>query len=141
MRPGQRPWHNTTQVQGVYFRAHTAEQAQRLGLVGWCRNTKAATVEGEVQGKAEQVATMKVSSGRLYDCIPVPVQLICLQPATRLGAMVCTPQPACSLQDWLRAVGSPGSRYALPDHVSVGIVGCMGWVSATYLDFIRVADA
>lgn len=47
-------------VQGVFFRANTAEQAERLGLAGWCRNTSSGTVEGEVQGSAEKVASMKV---------------------------------------------------------------------------------
>lgn len=37
-------------VQGVNFRAYTAEQANKLGVVGYCRNTKNDSVEGELQG-------------------------------------------------------------------------------------------
>ena len=37
-------------VQGVNFRAYTAEQAKKLGIVGFCRNTQQNTVEGELQG-------------------------------------------------------------------------------------------
>ncbi|KAI8498669.1 Acylphosphatase-1 [Branchiostoma belcheri] len=46
-------------VQGVFFRAYTEEQASRLGLVGWVRNTRRGTVEGVVQGKRELVQQMK----------------------------------------------------------------------------------
>ncbi|XP_066284288.1 acylphosphatase-2-like isoform X2 [Branchiostoma lanceolatum] len=46
-------------VQGVFFRAYTEEQASRLGLVGWVRNTRRGTVEGVVQGQRELVQQMK----------------------------------------------------------------------------------
>ncbi|XP_035685993.1 acylphosphatase-2-like [Branchiostoma floridae] len=46
-------------VQGVFFRAYTEEQASRLGLVGWVRNTRRGTVDGVVQGRREQVKQMK----------------------------------------------------------------------------------
>lgn len=36
-------------MQGVYFRKHTQKQAREIGsIVGWIRNTKRGTVEGEV---------------------------------------------------------------------------------------------
>jgi len=38
-------------VQGVWFRAHTQKEAQRLGLAGWVRNTPDGAVEVLVQGK------------------------------------------------------------------------------------------
>eukprot|EP00058_Branchiostoma_floridae_P013631 XP_002599119.1 hypothetical protein BRAFLDRAFT_224986 [Branchiostoma floridae] len=46
-------------VQGVFFRAYTEEQASRLGLVGWVRNTRRGTVDGVVQGRREQVKQMR----------------------------------------------------------------------------------
>ena len=56
-------------VQGVFFRANTAEQAERLDLAGWCRNTTSGTVEGEVQGSAEKVASMKVQAFQHRDML------------------------------------------------------------------------
>ncbi len=37
-------------VQGVYFRASTQEQALRLGLMGWVRNTSDGIVELVAEG-------------------------------------------------------------------------------------------
>lgn len=45
-------------VQGVYFRAHTADEAQRLGVAGWVRNRPDGTVEAVVEGETEKVAAM-----------------------------------------------------------------------------------
>ena len=39
-------------VQGVFFRKHTQAEAARLGLAGWCENTKQGTVRGEAHGDA-----------------------------------------------------------------------------------------
>jgi len=43
-------------VQGVFFRAHTEEEARRLGLVGWVMNTKDGRVEVEAEGEKEKLA-------------------------------------------------------------------------------------
>ncbi|XP_078085980.1 acylphosphatase 2, muscle type isoform X2 [Mustelus asterias] len=40
---------------GVCFRMYTEDQARKLGVVGWVRNTRRGTVEGQVQGKEELV--------------------------------------------------------------------------------------
>ena len=40
-------------VQGVWFRAGTREQAQRLGLRGWVRNRDDGSVEAVAAGPAE----------------------------------------------------------------------------------------
>jgi acylphosphatase len=42
-------------VQGVYFRAATQQQAQRLGLTGWVRNCSDGTVEVEAEGEPTHV--------------------------------------------------------------------------------------
>lgn len=43
------------QVQGVFFRASTRDEARRLGVTGWVRNRSDGTVEAEAQGAAEAV--------------------------------------------------------------------------------------
>ncbi|XP_051901032.1 acylphosphatase-2-like isoform X2 [Pristis pectinata] len=45
-------------VQGVFFRKYTEEQARKLGLVGWVKNTAAGTVTGQVQGAVDKVNFM-----------------------------------------------------------------------------------
>ncbi len=42
-------------VQGVYYRASTVQEAQRLGLAGWVRNRRDGTVEALVAGDAGTV--------------------------------------------------------------------------------------
>ncbi len=39
------------QVQGVFFRETTCQEAQKLGLIGWVRNLADGTVESEFQGE------------------------------------------------------------------------------------------
>ncbi|CAM9884309.1 unnamed protein product [Lampetra fluviatilis] len=46
-------------VQGVCFRSYTEEQARKLGLVGWVKNTPAGTVVGQVQGPEDMLQAMK----------------------------------------------------------------------------------
>ena len=43
------------QVQGVFFRASTRDEARRLGVTGWVRNQPDGTVQAEAQGSAEAV--------------------------------------------------------------------------------------
>jgi acylphosphatase len=45
-------------VQGVYYRASAHEQAQRLGLTGWVRNTGDAAVLLEAQGAPERLEAL-----------------------------------------------------------------------------------
>lgn len=42
-------------VQGVFFRAWTREQAERLGVAGWVRNCTDGSVEAQLEGDAKAV--------------------------------------------------------------------------------------
>ncbi|XP_043551886.1 acylphosphatase-2-like isoform X1 [Chiloscyllium plagiosum] len=79
-------------VQGVCFRMYTEDQARKLGVVGWVRNTRRGTVEGQVQGKEELVNSM---SGSLEQVTKV----INFQSLT-----------SRTWKNWLSKVGSPSSR-------------------------------
>lgn len=45
-------------VQGVGFRYHTVNAAQRLGISGWVRNRRDGSVEAVIAGNAEAIAAM-----------------------------------------------------------------------------------
>ncbi|KAM5227682.1 acylphosphatase-2 [Ctenodactylus gundi] len=46
-------------VQGVCFRMYTENEAKKIGVVGWVKNTSKGTVTGQVQGPEEKVNSMK----------------------------------------------------------------------------------
>lgn len=48
----------TGRVQGVWFRGSTADQADRLGLVGWVRNMPDGSVAASLEGPRESVEQM-----------------------------------------------------------------------------------
>lgn len=45
-------------VQGVFFRAYTEEEANRLGLTGWVRNRRDGSVEAVIEGDSEKIKAM-----------------------------------------------------------------------------------
>lgn len=48
----------TGRVQGVWYRAWTKREAERLGLSGWVRNEADGSVRGLVSGEAGAMAEM-----------------------------------------------------------------------------------
>ncbi|XP_012332641.2 acylphosphatase-2 isoform X2 [Aotus nancymaae] len=46
-------------VQGVCFRMYTEDEAKKIGVVGWVKNTSKGTVTGQVQGPEDKVNSMK----------------------------------------------------------------------------------
>ncbi|XP_074944200.1 acylphosphatase-2 isoform X2 [Phalacrocorax aristotelis] len=70
-------------VQGVCFRMYTEEEARKLGVVGWVKNTSQGTVTGQVQGPEDKVNAIKKSSclkasGHRNPCTLLPSQLFWL---------------------------------------------------------------
>lgn len=51
-------------VQGVWFRAWTAQEATALGVDGWVRNCADGTVEAVFQGASEAVDSMVAACHR-----------------------------------------------------------------------------
>jgi acylphosphatase len=51
-------------VQGVFFRANTREEGQRLGLSGWVRNRADGTVEVVAEGPEETLDQLEQWSHR-----------------------------------------------------------------------------
>lgn len=48
----------TGRVQGVSYRASTATEARRLGVVGWVKNRSDGGVEFEAEGESAQIAAL-----------------------------------------------------------------------------------
>ncbi|EDW97409.2 acylphosphatase-2 [Drosophila yakuba] len=46
-------------VQGVFFRKYTEQEAKRLGVRGWCMNTRDETVKGQLEAPLAELNEMK----------------------------------------------------------------------------------
>jgi acylphosphatase len=46
------------QVQGVGYRYHFSQQAQRMGITGWVRNRRGGSVEAMIEGTPEAVEAL-----------------------------------------------------------------------------------
>lgn len=46
-------------VQGVFFRKYTQQQATKLHLVGWVKNTPSGSVQGHMEGRKDEIDKMK----------------------------------------------------------------------------------
>ncbi|XP_038253681.1 acylphosphatase-2 isoform X2 [Dermochelys coriacea] len=58
-------------VQGVCFRMYTEEEARKMGVVGWVKNTRQGTVTGQVQGPEDKVNAMWSTND--YSLLLLPV--------------------------------------------------------------------
>ncbi|XP_054963916.1 acylphosphatase-2 isoform X3 [Pan paniscus] len=47
-------------VQGVCFRMYTEDEARKIGVVGWVKNTSKGTVTGQVQGPEDKVNSIQI---------------------------------------------------------------------------------
>lgn len=104
------------------LQAHASKEAERLGVVGWVSNSSRDTVEGEVQGKPEKVAAMKVGNqmGELKDDhghqITLPLfavtqlPLLARAPAGNINNLPAHLNTLLCVQEWLQTTGSPASR-------------------------------
>ncbi|XP_049551938.1 acylphosphatase-2 isoform X3 [Orcinus orca] len=54
-------------VQGVCFRMYTEDEARKIGVVGWVKNTSKGTVTGQVQGPEEKVNSIYKGAWRSVD--------------------------------------------------------------------------
>jgi acylphosphatase len=45
-------------VQGVYFRSHTQDMADTLGLTGWVKNRRDGSVEAVFEGEKKEIDQM-----------------------------------------------------------------------------------
>uniref|UniRef100_A0A5F5PSD3 Acylphosphatase n=1 Tax=Equus caballus TaxID=9796 RepID=A0A5F5PSD3_HORSE len=54
-------------VQGVCFRMYAEDEARKIGVVGWVKNTSKGTVTGQVQGPEEKVNSIsKITNWQLF---------------------------------------------------------------------------
>ncbi|XP_070334483.1 acylphosphatase-2 isoform X8 [Odocoileus virginianus] len=61
--PGPETEPSAPALAGVCFRMYTEDEARKIGVVGWVKNTSKGTVTGQVQGPEEKVNSIDVEIG------------------------------------------------------------------------------
>uniref|UniRef100_A0A8V0YRY8 Acylphosphatase n=1 Tax=Gallus gallus TaxID=9031 RepID=A0A8V0YRY8_CHICK len=120
-------------VQGVCFRMYTEEEARKLGVVGWVKNTSQGTVTGQVQGPEDKVNAITEINNQEEILTPPSYArslLHCFSALQNLRGCVCmvilrnwetlmlkehfSREYSTSInvvrKSWLSKVGSPSSR-------------------------------
>ncbi|XP_019825702.2 acylphosphatase-2 isoform X1 [Bos indicus] len=93
-------------VQGVCFRMYTEDEARKIGVVGWVKNTSKGTVTGQVQGPEEKVNSIKTPLPFTDLSHPYQGQEQHIKSTSFQG----TDDWNTPRKSWLSKVGSPSSR-------------------------------
>ncbi|XP_027411082.1 acylphosphatase-2 isoform X1 [Bos indicus x Bos taurus] len=93
-------------VQGVCFRMYTEDEARKIGVVGWVKNTSKGTVTGQVQGPEEKVNSIKTPLPFTDLSHPYQGQEQHIKSTSFQG----TDDWNAPRKSWLSKVGSPSSR-------------------------------
>ncbi|XP_025322840.1 acylphosphatase-2 isoform X1 [Canis lupus dingo] len=98
-------------VQGVCFRMYTEDEAKKIGVVGWVKNTSKGTVTGQVQGPEDKVNSMVLLSKVMADTMTVAkvTQKKYRESKPGRGIELCG-KLIFKGMSWLSKVGSPSSR-------------------------------
>ncbi|XP_072624462.1 acylphosphatase-2 isoform X2 [Canis lupus baileyi] len=98
-------------VQGVCFRMYTEDEAKKIGVVGWVKNTSKGTVTGQVQGPEDKVNSMVLLSKVMADTMTVAkvTQKKYRESKPGKGIELCG-KLIFKGMSWLSKVGSPSSR-------------------------------
>ncbi|XP_070334470.1 acylphosphatase-2 isoform X2 [Odocoileus virginianus] len=93
-------------VQGVCFRMYTEDEARKIGVVGWVKNTSKGTVTGQVQGPEEKVNSIKTPLPFTDLSHPYQGQEQHIKSTSFQGTDDWNPPR----KSWLSKIGSPSSR-------------------------------
>ncbi|XP_072598263.1 acylphosphatase-2 isoform X3 [Vulpes vulpes] len=96
---------------GVCFRMYTEDEAKKIGVVGWVKNTSKGTVTGQVQGPEEKVNSMVLLSKVMADTMTVAkvTEKKYRESKPGKGTELCG-KLIFKGMSWLSKVGSPSSR-------------------------------
>ncbi|XP_049551937.1 acylphosphatase-2 isoform X1 [Orcinus orca] len=93
-------------VQGVCFRMYTEDEARKIGVVGWVKNTSKGTVTGQVQGPEEKVNS--ISDPDVNNILSLILDFLF---STYVTVFIYIVFPKVTTRkSWLSNVGSPSSR-------------------------------
>ncbi|KAM9721027.1 acylphosphatase-2 isoform 2-T2 [Dama dama] len=93
-------------VQGVCFRMYTEDEARKIGVVGWVKNTSKGTVTGQVQGPEEKVNSIKTPLPFTDLSHPYQGQ----EQHMKNTSFQETDDWSTPRKSWLSKIGSPSSR-------------------------------